>query len=338
MKEVIQTNEIAEVNFQMPDTIDDLTKWDMFFSARIPLYKKLLKGVKSWDEASEEEKRILRRAQEEAENLIDIHMVMGDLYKNLPNVRTGRPAESADINDGTFTPKQGFRNQTGLSEKKAQRLVTISDNQDIVAEVKAEAKENNELPTEKEILKRIDMAKKAERARLEAELAEKDKRIEYLERDSKEREDYIIELESREPEVKTVEVVKEIVKEVVPDDIKRKAEMSEAHEKDFRTMQKAYEEMSEKWKQAEAEKKRLIDEANKPEVERAEKIRTSALMFCAGVSNFIEKYGGYVWLTEHINEMEPKERKGYLGAINAVESWVTAIKANMEGVTEWQKK
>ena len=322
----------------MPDTIDDLTKWDMFFSARIPLYKKLLKGVKSWEEASEEEKRILRRAQEEGDNLIDIHVVMGEIYKNLPEDRGRKQVEIETSGGCISTQRQEFKEKTGISDTKARRLVALSDNPEIVAEVKAEARENNEIATQTEILKRIEQAKKAERARLEAELAEKDKRIEYLERDSKEREDYIIELESRDPEVKTVEVVKEIVKEVVPDDIKRKAEMSEAHEKDFHTMQKAYEEMSEKWKQAEAEKQKLIDEANKPEVEHAEKIRTSALMFCAGVSNFIEKYGGYVWLTEHINEMEPKERKGYLGAINAVESWVTAIKANMEGVTEWQKK
>ena len=124
-------------------------------------------------------------------------------------------------------------------------------------------------------------------------------------------------------------------KKRIPDDyevIKRKAEMSDAHESDFRTMQKAYEEMSEKYKRSEAEKQKIIDESKKPEVERAEKIKRDAVMFCAGVSNFIEKYGGYVWLTQAINEMEPMQRKGYLAAINAVESWVTAIKGNMEGI------
>ena len=164
--------------------------------------------------------------------------------------------------------------------------------------------------------------------RIKSELAEKDEQIKNLETEGKEREDYITELENREPEVKTVEVIKE----VVPEDIKRKAEMADIHEKDFKTMQKAYEEMAEKYKQSEAERQKMIDEANKPEVERAEKIRTSALMFCAGVSNFIEKYGGYVWLTESINEMRDSERKGYLSAINAIESWVSAIKGNMEGI------
>lgn len=128
--------------------------------------------------------------------------------------------------------------------------------------------------------------------------------------------------------------VKEL-QDKVPDDyeeIKRKAEMADAHESDFKTMQKAYEKMSEKWKQSELEKQKIIDEAKKPEIEQAEKLRRSALSFCAGVANFIEQYGGYVWLTEHINEMAPSERKGYLSAINAVESWTQAIKENMKGV------
>ena len=58
-------------------------------------------------------------------------------------------------------------------------------------------------------------------------------------------------------------------------------------------------------------------------------IKRSALFFCAGVSNFIEKYGGYVWLTDEINNMEPSEREGYIRAVNAVDAWVSQMKNNM---------
>ena len=144
-------------------------------------------------------------------------------------------------------------------------------------------------------------------------IAEKDRRIK--------------ELENREPEVKTV------VKEVVPDDyedLKEQAKMADVHKKDFQHMRKAYDEMADKWKKSESEKQKLIDKANEPEVEKAENIKRSALFFCAGVSNFIERYGGYVWLTQEIDNMEKSERDGYIRAINAIEAWASQMKANLK--------
>ena len=139
--------------------------------------------------------------------------------------------------------------------------------------------------------------------------------------------DKIRELENREPEVKTV------VKEVVPDDyedLKEQAKMADIHKKDFQHMRKAYDEMADKWKKSESEKQKLIDKANEPEVEKAENIKRSALFFCAGVSNFIERYGGYVWLTQEIDNMEKPERDGYIRAINAIEAWASQMKANLK--------
>ena len=136
-------------------------------------------------------------------------------------------------------------------------------------------------------------------------------------------------LENRPP---AREIVKEVTVEVVPDDyeaLKSQAKNADIYQKDFRRMQSEYEKMSEKWKQAEREKEQLIADHNKPDAEKAENLKRSALFFCAGVSNFIEKYGGYIWLTEHINELEPSERKGYVNAVNAINAWVIQMKNNL---------
>lgn len=130
----------------------------------------------------------------------------------------------------------------------------------------------------------------------------------------------------------TKEVIKEVKVEVVPDDyeeLKDKASRVDSYKKDFQQIRNEYEKMSDKWKRAESEKEKLIAEINRPENEKAENLKRSALFFCAGVANFIEKYGGYVWLTQEIDNMESSEKDGYMRAIDALEAWVINIKANM---------
>jgi len=241
--------------------------------------------------------------------------------------RVERKMKSSPIGLNSNQAEKEVAKELGTSRTNMQREREVIKNRDLLSPEDFADWDEGKLSTNKAFQK------------IKAQLAEKDRRIKALETDGKEREDYISqreeyihELENREVEVKVVE--KKV--EVMPKDYeetKRKAEMADVREKDFRSMQKAYEEMAEKWKSAEREKENLIAKANEPETEQAEQIRRSALMFCAGVSNFIEKYGGYVWLTEHINEMEPIQKSGYLKAVNAIESWVLAIKANMEGVT-----
>ena len=315
-------NEIVEKNSaQLPDTLEDLTQFVLVGKAKLQAYMLKLQTVNKLSTAQEIRDQTLKEAQEVSTALIAAEQRIGELLLAIPK-QAGASNYSRD--EEKMKTKGETIKEMGYGKNEASDFQQMAKNPEVVQKVIDDALANGEVITKTQVMKEIKAAKDEAKAELEAKM-----------RDLKEERDYLAfqleEEQSKEPEVR------EVVKEVVPkdySDLKRKAEMSEAHEKDFHTMQKAYEEMSEKWKQAEAEKQKLIDEANKPEVEHAEKIRTSALMFCAGVSNFIEKYGGYVWLTEHINEMEPKERKGYLGAINAVESWVTAIKTNMEGLYE----
>ena len=132
-----------------------------------------------------------------------------------------------------------------------------------------------------------------------------------------------------ESETKRILAEQRGAKEVVPSDYEDAKERAAIAEKDFKILRGQYDEMAEKWKKAESEKEALLTEMKRPENERAEKIKKSALFFCAGVANFIEKYGGYIWLTDEINSMEPDEREGYLRAIGAMDAWVQQMKENL---------
>lgn len=61
----------------------------------------------------------------------------------------------------------------------------------------------------------------------------------------------------------------------------------------------------------------------------AKKLQNSVLTFCAKISTFIEQVGGYVWLTDQINEIPELERKGYIKAVHAIKSWADTMEYNI---------
>lgn len=161
--------------------------------------------------------------------------------------------------------------------------------------------------------------------KIKSQLAEKDRKIQELERDSKEREDYITELESREPEVK------EVIKEVVPsdyEDLKKKAKEASAWEKDFHKQQ---EKVGEKQREV-LELQNKIKELQEQTVREQSNndMVASAIMFAAQCKNFIENVGGYVFLSEHFMELPERERKGYQVSAQAVHDWAQVILNNIE--------
>lgn len=111
----------------------------------------------------------------------------------------------------------------------------------------------------------------------------------------------------------------------IKDENAKLRQQATAAEKDLQAMRRQYDDLTERWKSAESK----ISDMKRPENERSEKIKNSALFFCAGVANFIKDYGGYIWLTEEINNMEPSEREGYIRAIEAVDAWVKQMKENI---------
>ena len=152
-------NELETINGkQLPDSISDLASWDKFLSAKLPAYRKLIHNVKSWEEASEEEKRILRRAQEEAENLIDVRVRIGELYNGLPEDRGGdrRSEQFKECNVAPFeTQKQQFKQQSGLSDDQAKRYAKLANNPKAVEAAKADARERNDVVSQRSVMRRI---------------------------------------------------------------------------------------------------------------------------------------------------------------------------------------
>lgn len=59
------------------------------------------------------------------------------------------------------------------------------------------------------------------------------------------------------------------------------------------------------------------------------KLEESTMFFCTRVNDFLKAVGGYVWLTEHINELPELEKKNYIMAANAIYEWADALQRNI---------
>ena len=146
--------------------------------------------------------------------------------------------------------------------------------------------------------------------------------IESLKAENKRlKEDNVTLSKRSEPKVieKTVEV------EVVPEDYEQAKREAEIARKDFKASQKRYEEMAEKWKASEREKDRLLKEKNDPYAKEAERIKLNAMSLVAGVSNFLEKFGGYTFLMSEVDALPKQQRDVFNNAVNAMNNWVNAM-------------
>ena len=59
------------------------------------------------------------------------------------------------------------------------------------------------------------------------------------------------------------------------------------------------------------------------------KLKDSTIFFCSKVADFIEKVGGYVWLSDHLNELPDYERKSYVNAVKTIYSWAENLLSNI---------
>lgn len=59
------------------------------------------------------------------------------------------------------------------------------------------------------------------------------------------------------------------------------------------------------------------------------KLKDSTIFFCSKVADFIEKVGGYVWLSDHLNELPDYERRSYVNAVKTIYAWAENLLSNI---------
>ena len=127
--------------------------------------------------------------------------------------------------------------------------------------------------------------------------------------------DKIKELESRAPKI------------VKPDDYDSTKKELQNYKFDYKQLKSQFDE---KVKELQSLRKQIeaIND-NSPQTQYEKKLKDSTLLFCTKVSNFIEQVGGYIWLTDKINEIPELEREGYIRSVHAIKSWADTMEYNI---------
>ena len=294
---------------QLPDTLEDLTQFVLVGKAKLNAYMLKLQTVNKLSVAQEIRDQTLKETQEISTALIAAEQRIGELLLAIPKA-SGQYAESKNrpVSKNTLIKDMGY------SKDEASDYQQMARNPEVVQKVIEDAIANGEVVTKTQVMKEIKAAK--------AEMAEK---IASLERESKEREDYITEIESREPEIKTVEVVKE----VVPDDY----EKLKSNVKMYRTQAKSAEESRlntvEELKKAKARIKDLEERKDIAELQR--KLEEEAGYFAIRTYDYIQKNGGYVWITERMEQLPEKQRKEFINTVYAIDAFAKQMIQNIGG-------
>jgi len=115
--------------------------------------------------------------------------------------------------------------------------------------------------------------------------------------------------------------------ETLPLDYHSTKKELEEYKSDYRRLNNEYTNKVKELQELRQQIKTITEQS--PQEQFNKKLKDSTLLFCSKVATFIEQVGGYVWLTDHINELPELERMGYIKAINEIKNWSNTMDYNI---------
>lgn len=154
----------------LPSTIEDLSKFVLVGREKLISVRAEIKAINKLDLAQDVRNQKYEEASLLSEALLDAEAKLGEMMKTIPKEKNQYSARDS----GVPTKKEAIEN-LGFTKKQAQRFETLADNPDLVEQVKAEARENNDLPTRSQVLS---LAKeKVRRAKADSEQLDRDEEV-----------------------------------------------------------------------------------------------------------------------------------------------------------------
>lgn len=158
-------NELITNAMQLPDTIEDLSKFVLIGREKLNSVRAEIRAIDKVHLAEEVRNQKKDEARMLSEALLDAEVRLGELLKQLPKATKGNQYTGKMVTDTTVhnqKPKSEVIKNLGFSEKQAQRFETLADNKDLVEHVKQEARENDDLPTRSRVIDLAQQRKKKE--------------------------------------------------------------------------------------------------------------------------------------------------------------------------------
>lgn len=155
-------SELSFVNEHLPANLEDLSRFVLIGREKLVAVRAEIRAIDKVGLAQEVREQKLAEAQEIAETVLDAEVRIGELMKQVPkepgrrndlrpvdsDVRRLEPTRSEVIEQAGFTPKQ------------VQRFETLAAHPDLVAQAKAEARENDDIVSRSLVLEKVKAQKR----------------------------------------------------------------------------------------------------------------------------------------------------------------------------------
>lgn len=151
-------NDLTVINPHLPDTIQDLAKFVLVGREKLVAVRAEIRAIDKLNIAEEVRQQKRDEAQMLSEALLDAEVRIGELLKAIPTAGGG-DRKSHDFKNNTAVkfekPKLEVVKDLGFTPMQTSRFETLAANKDIVDQVKAEARENEDIPTRSRVLQLV---------------------------------------------------------------------------------------------------------------------------------------------------------------------------------------
>jgi hypothetical protein len=150
---------------QLPAKLEDLAKFILVGREKLNSVRAEIRAIDKLSLAQEVRNQKKEEALMLSEALLDAEVKLGDLLKQIPKqtgIRTDLTSLQQCDEVKTAKPKHEIIKSLGFNKDQAHRFETLADNKDLVEQVKAEARENDDIPTRSRVLDLAQQRKKRE--------------------------------------------------------------------------------------------------------------------------------------------------------------------------------
>lgn len=159
-------------NTQLPATMDDLAKFVLIGRDRMAAVRAEITAINRLGLAQEVREQKLAEAQQISEVVLDAEVKLGQLIAAMPKATKGNQYTGKMVSNNAVTnqiPKEQALKEIGFDKMQANRLETLAKHPEIVAQAKAEAREQDDIVSRSFVLEKI---KAKEREQKQAEVAQ----------------------------------------------------------------------------------------------------------------------------------------------------------------------
>ena len=163
-EEAMEIFKLVKAKGMLPAKMEDLVPLSFIGQTAVTFYRQMIKGFDQLKMTEAQRKRTLQDGQEAGEMLLDIETRIGELAYEVERTKPIPMATPSGSLIGTKSSGKPLKHERlGMTEKRMKQSQIISKHPDIVERVKAQARENEDIPTRTAVVNEIKYQKEKER-------------------------------------------------------------------------------------------------------------------------------------------------------------------------------